>query len=721
MRYTYIFIFFLLIFESNAQKNILFIAVDDLKPMINSYGYDDMITPSIDAIASKGTIFKNASNQQSVCAPSRASLLTGLYPDQTRVWDLNTLIRDENPDVITLPQYFKNNGYYSVGLGKIFDNRSVDSNYDGISWSTQFLQGMPNNYYHDNDMGRSGYQDPAVHSAINQYNQYISANNITTVDGKREARKLYPLSKPATEGSQDLPDNAYVDGARTEYAMLKMDEAANSGKPFFLAVGYSKPHLPFVAPKSYWDLYDREDIEIHPEQGRDSSIPNIAYHNNHELVNSYSDIPFDSNLSPDKQKELIHGYKACVSYIDAQIGKLLSKLDQLGLSENTIIVLWGDHGWHLGDHALWIKHTNFEQAVRSPLIIYSPNIDKPNNISNSPVELLDIFPTLCELTGLEIPSYIEGKSLKPIMENPDHKVRFAALSQYIRTSNSRPHMGYTLRNERYRYTKWIQMDYRSGERYGPTEVCELYDYEVDVHETVNRCLDPSYSDIKSQFELEFKKRNIAQNSPSSYFYITTCADSYTAPDDKVYNENGIYTATLEANNGLDSVVTIELLFNNQLSNVVYELEGVLSAEQQESTYQWYNCENNQPILGQVSQTFQPEESGNYYVKINHSNCGEVTSDCISFTYNEILNLEPGYLKDYIIFPNPADKILNFKTYSNYNSINIQLVDVLGKVVLEKNLFRKTIFEIDVSKLSGKFIVNVILDKKESKSSVVIIQ
>ena len=132
-------------------------------------------------------------------------------------------------------------------------------------------------------------------------------------------------------------------------------------KPFFLAVGYSKPHLPFV--KSYWDLYDRENIEIHPEQGRHSSIPNIAYHNNHELVNSYSDIPFDSNLSSDKQKELIHGYKVCVSYIDAQIGKLLSKLDQLGLSDNTIIVLWGDHGWHLGDHALWIKHTNFEQAV----------------------------------------------------------------------------------------------------------------------------------------------------------------------------------------------------------------------------------------------------------------------------------------------------------------------------------------------------------------------
>ena len=264
MGYRYIFLFFFLLYESNAQKNILFIAVDDLKPMINSYGYDDMITPNIDNIASKGTIFKNASNQQSVCAPSRASLLTGLYPDQTRVWDLNTLIRDENPDVITLPQYFKNNGYYSVGLGKIFDNRSVDSNYDGVSWSTQFLQGMSSNYYHNNDMGRSGYQDPAVHSAINQYNQYISANNITTVDGKREARKLFPLSKPATEGSQDLPDNAYVDGARTEYAMLKIDEAANSGKPFFLAVGYSKPHLPFVAPKSYWDLYDRENIETHP-------------------------------------------------------------------------------------------------------------------------------------------------------------------------------------------------------------------------------------------------------------------------------------------------------------------------------------------------------------------------------------------------------------------------------------------------------------------------
>ena len=307
------------------------------------------------------------------------------------------------------------------------------------------------------------------------------------------------------------------------------------------------------------------------------------------------------------------------------------------------------------------------------------------------------------------------------MENPEHKVRFAALSQYVRTSNSRPHMGYTLRNERYRYTKWIQMDYRSGERYGKTEACELYDYEVDMHETINRCSDPNYDEIKSQFELEFKRRNIAQNSPSSYLYVTTCAESYTAPDDKVYNESGIYSAILEANNGLDSVLTIELLFNNQLSNVVYESEGVLSAEQQESTYQWYNCENDEPIFGQVSRTFKPEESGNYYVKINHSNCGEVTSECISFTFNEILNLESEYLKDYIIFPNPVNKILNFKLYNNYNSINIQLVDVMGKLVLEKNFYKKSIFEIDVSKLSGKFIVNVILDEKESKPTVVIVQ
>ena len=715
-------ILFFLLFSFNiinAQKNILFISVDDLKPMFNSYGHGDMITPNIDALAAKGTSFLNASTQQAICAPSRASLLTGLYPDNTRVWDLETQIRDENPNVVTLPQHFKDNGYYSVGLGKIFDNRSVDNNYDGKSWSTQFLQGMPNQYYHSNDAGKSGYQDPLVHQAINQYNSYISSNNITSTNGKREARKLFPLSKPSTEGNQDLPDDGYVDGARTNYALIKMEEAANSGKPFFLAVGYTKPHLPFVAPKKYWDMYDRSSIPIHPEQGRDSSIPSIAYHNNHELVNNYSDIPLNGNITVDKQKELIHGYKACVSYVDAQVGILLSKLDELGLSSNTIVVLLGDHGWHLGDHGLWIKHTNFEQAVSSPMIIYSPDHGLENNMTNSPVELLDIYPTLCDLAGISIPNETEGKSVKEVMNDPDHKVRHAALAQYTRMSNGKRVMGYSLRDERYRYTKWIQMDYRNGERYGPTIACEFYDYEIDSFEKINRCSDDTYSDIIAGFELEFKRRNIAQSSPSNFLSVTTCGQSYTAPDNSTYSESGIYTAKLVADNGMDSVITIELILDGQLSDNVYVSNGQLVAEQQESDYQWYTCSDNLLIDGQNSISFQPEESGGYYVIISHPDCGVVQSECVSF--NQVLSTEREKLKNYNLFPNPVGDILSIDLNRSYEDISLKLVDISGKIFLKGSYKNKSEIKLNVSNLKGQFIFLINLDGDEQKKTNLIIQ
>ncbi len=716
----YVILFFMLFSYYNilGQKNILFISVDDLKPMFNSYGHDDMVTPNIDALATKGTSFLNTSTQQAICAPSRASLLTGLYPDDTRVWDLETKIRDENPNIVTLPQHFKNNGYYSVGLGKIFDNRSVDDNYDGISWSTQFLQGMPNQYYFNNDNGRSGYQDPLVHQAIDQYNSYISANNITSTSGKREARKLFPLSKPSTEGNQDLPDDGYVDGARTNYALIKMEEAANSGKPFFLAVGYTKPHLPFVAPKIYWDMYDRDNISIHPEQGRDNSIPSLAFHNNHELVNNYSDIPLNGNITTNKQKELIHGYKACVSYIDSQVGKLLSKLEELGLSENTIIVLWGDHGWHLGDHGLWIKHTNFEQAVNSPMIIYSPDHGLENNKSNSPVELLDIYPTLCDLAGIDTPSEVQGKSISQVMVDPTHKVRQAALAQYTRMSGGKRVMGYSLRDEKYRYTKWIQMDYKSGERYGNTIACELYDYEIDPYEKINRCSDNNYSDIINEFELEFKRRNIAQNTPSNFLQVSACG-SYTAPDNKIYTESGIYTATLNASNGMDSVITIELDLSGELSNVVNINNGVITAEQEGATYQWFDCTTNQPITDETFQSFQPEGSGEYYVKISDPDCGDIESSCV--TFSNVLSLEIQNLKSYNLFPNPVKDEINVDLNKVYKNIIIKLVDLSGKVILRKWYSNKSKLTIDVSSYNGQFVFLINLDDMGQRKTNIIIQ
>tara|TARA_B100001778_G_scaffold189211_1_gene155835 strand:- start:445 stop:1371 length:927 start_codon:yes stop_codon:yes gene_type:complete len=305
----------------------------------------------------------------------------------------------------------------------------------------------------------------------------------------------------------EVPDDTYGDGANAITAVRMLEKLSKAEAPFFLSVGFSKPHLPFVAPKKYWDLYSKEDIALAAFQNRAKNSPDIAYKGNSlGEISSYSDIPEQGPLSTQKQKELIHGYMAATSYMDAQVGVLLDKLEALGLQDNTVVILWGDHGFHLGDHGLWTKHTNFEQAVRSPLIISSPHGFSANK-NNTPTEFVDIFPTLCELTNLEIPAHLPGKSLVPLMEDPNTSLRFAALSQYPRGGRR---MGYSLRSERFRYVKWLQMNYKTGERTGRLIAAELYDYENDPLETVNQFSNPYYKEVVKAFENEFKKRNIAQ-------------------------------------------------------------------------------------------------------------------------------------------------------------------------------------------------------------------
>jgi arylsulfatase A-like enzyme len=285
-----------------------------------------------------------------------------------------------------------------------------------------------------------------------------------------------------------------------------MEQLAKGKKPFFLAVGFSKPHLPFVAPKKYWDLYDRSKIKLAPFQEMPEGAPEYAFQDLWELRSGYSGIV--PGPMPEKQQyEMIHGYRACVSYTHAQIGKVLAKLKELGLEKNTIIVLWGDHGWHLGDHGMFCKHTNYEQAVRAPLIFAAPNLKAKGEKTQSPTEFVDIFPTLCDLAGLPIPESCEGKSLLPILGNPTAKVREAALEQFPRGKDK---MGYTLRDERYRYVKWVKMNYYDGERTGPTVATELYDYEKDPLETVNLASNPEYKKVVEKFEQLFKERNIGQ-------------------------------------------------------------------------------------------------------------------------------------------------------------------------------------------------------------------
>lgn len=499
---------------AQQKPNILFIAIDDLKTELGCYGNTKIKTPNIDRLANRGTVFMRNYCQQAVCAPTRASLMTGMRPDYTKVWDLKTLIRTVNPDIVTLPQHFKNQGYSTQGIGKVYDQRSVDKDLDKASWSIPYYK-TEQKYFsaQTGEPALDRYQLPETRALIEKHTKEALAKGLKNAEVNE-----YVLSKvrPTVE-CMDVPDNAYNDGANALQAKDILAKLSKEKNPFFFAVGISKPHLPFVAPKKYWDLYKREDMPLAPFQEQAKNGVEMAYHNAGE-IRAYSDIPplmaftdqknYGLVLPEDKQKELIHGYYAAVSYADAQVGILLNTLDELGLTKNTIIVLWGDHGWHLGDHNLWCKHTNFEQAARSPLIIAAPSLAPVKTVS--PSEFIDIFPTLCDLAGVGIPAHLDGKSLVPLMKNPRAKVKEFAVSQYPRSGVTSENqrlgyadaniMGYSLRTDRYRYTLWMKDNYRSTQPFNPALVAgiELYDYKKDPNEMVNVAKDKKYAAVSSE-------------------------------------------------------------------------------------------------------------------------------------------------------------------------------------------------------------------------------
>ncbi len=472
---------------AEKQPNVLFLSVDDLKPALGCYGFDEIKTPNIDRLAARGTVMLNNYCQQAICAPSRMSMFTGLRPDSTKVWDLQTDLRTVCPSAVTMQQYFKEHGYETAGSGKVMHG---SKNEDPLSWSIPFRDDKDLKY-------AAGFPVPAHDGCFYQgkkeqevYGELQKANvNDWKVRFKWMAQKG---AMPSTE-CLDIPDDAYADGAQTTYNIGLLEKFSKARKPFFLTVGFHKPHLPFVAPKKYWDLYDRDSIKLSPFQQKAANSPAFAYHQWGELK-SYSDIPdgWNTPLEKEDQKKVIHGYYACVSYIDAQVGRLLDKLDELGLAENTIIVLWGDHGWHLGDHGMWCKHSNFEQATASPLIIAAPGY-KAGQKTKSMTEFVDIYPTLCELAALPVPKQLEGVSLVPILKDSSAKVKGYSVSQYPREGKR---MGYALRTDRYRLVMWMKNNWHSTQKFDETllEAVELYDYEKDPLETVSQQNNPEYKD-----------------------------------------------------------------------------------------------------------------------------------------------------------------------------------------------------------------------------------
>lgn len=497
--------FALVSIAQQKQKNILFIAVDDLKPLINAYGQNQMVTPNFDRLIKSGAMFENAEVQQAVCGPSRASVMTGTYPDRTKVWDLQTDFRESSPTLISMPEYLISQGYTTTAVGKIYHKGSSSPGHDGKSWSIPHT--LPENF--DSKYGVpsfSFYQDPVTKA------EHARLMKEAEDQGKKPGQQrnyAFKKLKPSTE-CVDVSDEAYQDGIYTEKAIKLLNKLSKENNPFFLGVGFQKPHLPFVAPKKYWDLYKRENIKVAPNQSLIDGTPEFAYHTSGEL-HAFTDIEKESRIgipiNEEKQKELIHGYMACISYIDAQLGKILDELDKLKLTENTIIALWGDHGYHLGDHTLWNKHSNFEQATRIPFIFSGPGISKGKKIT-TPVELIDLFPTLFELVNVKQSNQTDGKSLVPLLDDDTRtniKVDFA-LSQYPRKNGKL--MGYSIRTEQYRYTEWHGNDYCAATPYdiANIEAVELYDLKNDPLENKNFASDKDKQKIVRELQLKLKSK-----------------------------------------------------------------------------------------------------------------------------------------------------------------------------------------------------------------------
>ena len=440
-----------------AKPNVLMICVDDLKPLLGCYGDKTIKSPNIDRLAARGVVFDRAYCNQAVCAPSRNTLMTGVRPSTLGIYDLGTHFRKAVPDAITLTQHFKQQGWKTEGMGKIL-HVGHGNREDAASWS------VPH------------WPAKSIHYALPESR---AASGLTREEALFNNKSAQGLPRGAAFESAGVPDTAYGDGQLAEEAIRRLQATRTTPEvPFFLAVGFVRPHLPFNAPKKYWDLYDRTAFPLPERRTPPDGAPSYAPQSGGEL-RQYAGIPEQGDLPEDLQRTLIHGYHAAVSYMDAQLGKVLDELDRLALTEQTIIVLWGDHGWHLGDHSMWCKHTNYEQATRIPFVIAAPGTAKAGTHSPAMVETVDLFPTLLELAGLPAPAgplKLEGKSLVPVLRDATASVKDHVLHVYPRGAR----LGRAIRTATHRLVEW-KVPGASPD----TAEWELYDYVNDPLETKN--------------------------------------------------------------------------------------------------------------------------------------------------------------------------------------------------------------------------------------------
>ncbi len=440
-----------------AKPNVLLVCVDDLKPLLGCYGDAMVKSPNIDRLAARGVTFEHAYCNQAVCAPSRNALMTGLRPQALGIYDLGTNFRKSVPGAVTVAQYFRARGYRTEAMGKIM-HVGHGNHEDEASWTVPHWK-----------PGGGGYVLPENVEDTKKRAAKARA------DGVPESKRSSLVKGPSTECA-DVADNAYADGMIADEAIKRLRAAKDKpGEPFFMGVGFLKPHLPFCAPKKYWDLYRAEAFPLPALKEPPKGAPEFAPTTWGEL-RAYTDIPPTGPLDDAMTRHLIHGYHAAVSFMDAQLGRVLDALDETGLAKSTIIVLWGDHGWHLGDHGMWCKHTNYEQAARIPILVVAPGM-KVGVKTPALIETVDIYPTLCELAGLPAPSGLDGASFAAALRDPSAPTKDHVLHAYPRGGGL---IGRAVRTARHRLVEWKV----PGDA-ADTAVLELYDYEADPLESKN--------------------------------------------------------------------------------------------------------------------------------------------------------------------------------------------------------------------------------------------
>ncbi|MCX7887380.1 MAG: sulfatase [Verrucomicrobiae bacterium] len=458
------------------RPNVLFLVSDDMRPQLGCYGDRTVKSPNLDRLAARGLVFNRAYCQQALCSPSRISLLTGRHPWTTRIYDNNTFLRETMPDVVTLPQHFKNHGYFTQSLGKVY-HVGID---DPPSWSV-----------------------PPWHSKAPRYGPLGQAMREKYVKEARKTGKKLPTkgkgaasyAGPAFE-APEVGDDDLTDGDTTREAIVALRElAGRGGQPFFLAVGFSNPHVPWVAPKKYWDLYDPADIRLPENRYPPRNAPEFAAKSGEDFY-WYANVPADRNITPDFGRQCLHGYLAAISYVDACVGRILDELERLNLRQKTIVVFWGDHGYYMGEHNWWGgKHNNYEGATRAPLIIAAPRMKAVGGKTDALVEFVDVYPTLVELCGLAMPQGLEGRSLVPLLHNPKSRWEKVAFSEYPKGG----YHGTAMRTERYRYVEW-------RDKQGRLVATELYDHATDPEENENVAGRVENAELLKRLAAEFAGR-----------------------------------------------------------------------------------------------------------------------------------------------------------------------------------------------------------------------